>query len=497
MRIIAAVALCALLAACGSGAGNTGSTVTEPDASAGDATTVRILLVGDVMLGRGVAPVIASDESSVFEGVRHLIAGADIAGANLESPLTTQPHVSDNENVLEADPASAAVLASAGFDVMALPNNHTMDAGADGLLDTIGTLDNAGLQHVGAGADAANAAEPVILEVDGSKVGFLAFDTTGVGPAAGADPGVVRWDGDTSLDQVEALRADVDVLVVSIDGGTEYLPVTDPGLAAIAGDLAGAGVDVVWGHGAHVVQPVSVTTGDRATVVATSLGNFLFDQAGTDRTTGYMLEVMADADGVVAYRVGVTEHPDRRVDFVDWLDPAGNAVWVDGSWWSLARQPATTTTTATTVSEFRHGDLVAAATGDVDGDGKNEIVASFRRPFETTPFMETHPEAQWEDAEGRSAHVGVYRPDGLEEIWVAGTVLQPVAGLEVCDGSLAVVHDQLDDPAVVAAGAWVWNGFGFATAPTIPGGGKPACADVDGDGRTEPVILDRYPGHSR
>ena len=103
---------------------------------------------------------------------------------------------------------------------------------------------------------------------------------------------------------------------------------------------------------------------------------------------------------------------------------------------------------------------------------------------------------QWEDAQGRSAHLGVYEPGGLVEVWVAGTVLLPIADLEICDGSLAIIHDQLDNPTVIAAGAWIWNGFGFDTAPDIPGGGDsggghPACADIDGDGQTDPVIVAR------
>ncbi len=221
----------------------------------------------------------------------------------------------------------------------------------------------------------------------------------------------------------------MDIVIVSLHGGTEYLSTTDPGLAQIAAQLAEAGVDVVWGHGAHVVQPVSAIDGDRPTVVATSLGNFLFDQAGTDRTTGYMLEVMVDEVGVVSYRVGVTGHPDRRVEFREWLDPTGDTAWLDGSWWSLTRDPATSPSTAATLSEFRHGDLLAAAAGDVDGDGNDEVVASFRRPYRATPFMETHPEVQWADSAGRSAHLGVYKPEGLKEVWVAGSVLQPIAGL--------------------------------------------------------------------
>ena len=264
----------------------------------------------------------------------------------------------------------------------------------------------------------------------------------------------------------------------------------DPGMAELAAELTASGADIVWGHGAHVVQPVQVTDEPQA-IVATSLGNFLFDQAGPDRSTGAMLEVLVDTAGVVAYRVGITEHPDRRVEFVEWLAPDRNAVWLHDSWWNLTRQPDSVEAGGVALTDFRHGDLVAAGQGDITGDGKVELVASFRRPHRTTPLMRLHPEVQWADASGRSAHLGVYGPDDLREVWVAGSVLMPVAGLAVCEGSIATVHDQLDDPALVAAGAWTWNGFGFDTAPDIPGPGTPGCADVDGDGRTEPVILGR------
>ena len=105
--------------------------------------------------------------------------------------------------------------------------------------------------------------------------------------------------------------------------------------------------------------------------------------------------------------------------------------------------------------------------------------------------MEAHPEVQWADASGRSAHLGIYDPGTLDEIWVAGTVFLPIARLEVCDGTLALVHDSLDDPSLLAGSAWEWNGFGFDTAPDIKGAGTPACSDIDGDGRTDPVILGR------
>ncbi len=472
----------------------------RPDATAattatgtmtGTGPTVRVVLVGDVMVGRGVASAIAADGSEVFAPVRHLLTDADIAGANLESPLTDRAHLAENPNALEADPSAAGVLADAGFDIVALANNHVGDAGADGVLDTVDAVESAGMLGIGIGTGDVPpaAAVPEVIEAAGLRIGFLAFDVTGAGLDAGNEAGVSPWRASAGMPAIAELAADTDLTVVSLHGGTEYLPVNDPTMTEIAGQAASAGADVVWGHGAHVIQPVVVLDGRRPTVVATSLGNFLFDQVGTDRTTGALLEVLADADGVIAYRVALTEHGDRRVQFLEWQQPPGDAAWLDQAWWSVVRVPAIAPTTATAPTDFRHGDLVAAALGDVNGDGLDEVVASFRRPAEQTSLNELRSDLSWADQRGRSAHLGVYRPDELGERWVAGTVLDPIAALEVCDGSIALLHDTLDDTTPVATGAWTWNGFGFDTADSLAGGGVPGCGDLDGDGVTEPVVL--------
>ncbi len=56
---------------------------------------------------------------------------------------------------------------------------------------------------------------------------------------------------------------------------------------------------------------------------------------------------------------------------------------------------------------------------------------------------------------------------------------------------MALAFDSLDDPFVVATSGWTWNGFGFDVPPELPGPGTPGCADVDGDDRADPIILDR------
>ncbi|MGB9359454.1 MAG: CapA family protein, partial [Acidimicrobiia bacterium] len=85
---------------------------------------VTVILAGDAMLGRNVAPIVAADPDGLFADVRHEIRRADIAAVNVESPLTDRPHTSPNPYALEADPQSANLLAAAGFDIAGIANNH-------------------------------------------------------------------------------------------------------------------------------------------------------------------------------------------------------------------------------------------------------------------------------------------------------------------------------------------------------------------------------------
>jgi hypothetical protein len=85
----------------------------------------------------------------------------------------------------------------------------------------------------------------------------------------------------------------------------------------------------------------------------------------------------------------------------------------------------------------------------------------------------------------------MYRPGDLRPRWVAGTLIRPVVALAPCDGALAVAYSTLDRPAVVAASAWRWGGFGFVPLPELAGSGTPSCADVDGDGASDPLVLGR------
>jgi hypothetical protein len=219
--------------------------------------------------------------------------------------------------------------------------------------------------------------------------------------------------------------------------------------------------------------------------------------------------IRVGASGPVAIRRGVLEDDPSITSLgsakVDWQLPAGDAVYLDGHWWSPigspgtavreAPDPATRRAIRTTIAPADDGlgrhRLYRASLGDVVPNGEADLVVSFRRPFRRTFINATRPARAWRDRAGMSAHLGIYEPATLRPMWVAGTLVHPVIDLAVCDASLAVAYGRLDRRGVAETGAWRWQGFGFLVSETLPGGGDPACVDVDGDGRLEPAILGR------
>ena len=221
-----------------------------------------------------------------------------------------------------------------------------------------------------------------------------------------------------------------------------------------------------------------------------------------------MVEVLGGSAGIVASRVGDLVLSADELRMPSWrLPEAGvDAAALDGAWWSLPprgaaalakRDPAAARVerriarrlSRSPVSSMRR--LIDVSVGDVTADGQPDVAVAFRRPFRTTLLNASTPRRAWVDANRLSAHVGLYRPGTLSEIWVAGTLVRPVARLAACDGALAVAYSTLRHPAIVATNAWSWHGFGFQPLPELPGAGSPTCLDIDGDGQLEAAIVER------
>jgi len=235
---------------------------------------------------------------------------------------------------------------------------------------------------------------------------------------------------------------------------------------------------------------VIVPRSSQVDLVVSRMGALLSDDPSAE---GSVLEVLADEAGVIAYRTGGVTHRDFRVHFAGWDLPEGDAVLLDGEWWTLIRAIAPTPVLRPPPdTPFEQGELTAAALGDVTGDGVPDMAAAYRHPFRGSALTDAFPEAVVVDSQGRSAHLGVFTPEG-EPLWAAGLIPHPVGDVAACYGSVALAFTDIEGWEITSTGAATWEGLSLRSAQELPGGGVPGCADVDADGSLDPVILERSP----
>jgi poly-gamma-glutamate capsule biosynthesis protein CapA/YwtB (metallophosphatase superfamily) len=236
---------------------------------------LRLGLAGDTMLGRSVADAIEQGraESLVAADVITVAREADLFLLNLECciaeggerwPDPAKPFF------FRAPPAATEVLRRLGVDCVTLANNHALDFGSQGLLETFEHLRSAGIAWLGAGTDREQARAPAILERGGFRIAVLGCSDHPVEYAAGADsPGIAY-----GLDWLpEAIaRAEADVVLVTPHWGPNMATEPLPRIRHAAATLRAAAATLVAGHSAHVFHGV-------AEGALYDLGDFLDDYA--------------------------------------------------------------------------------------------------------------------------------------------------------------------------------------------------------------------------
>jgi poly-gamma-glutamate synthesis protein (capsule biosynthesis protein) len=270
-----------------------------------------VIAVGDVMVGRGAGP-------KPFDHARPWLRAADVVVGNLESVIVGDPEAclsgsacEGPQFLLQAPPSAVAQLRDAGFNVLGLANNHALDLGPEGLEETASRLQTAHIAVIGAGRDGESALHPLVREVRGLRLAFLAFNALST-PQTNTQSGgwtMATWNQDRVAAAVAAVKDRVDAVVVSVHWGYEYETRVDPAQRDAAQALLEAGADLVIGHHPHVAQTFEI---DERRVVAFSLGNFVFDQQQGETRRGLALRAFFDDDGlraVQAIPVWAGPHP--------------------------------------------------------------------------------------------------------------------------------------------------------------------------------------------
>jgi poly-gamma-glutamate capsule biosynthesis protein CapA/YwtB (metallophosphatase superfamily) len=264
----------------------------SPEATQAGATTlaadaaVTLAFVGDIMLGRSLAARIGRDEgNSIFASVEPVVQSADLAIGNLECALGEGGTPALKAYTFLAPPQAAGLLANAGFDLMTLANNHSLDFGREVFGQTQALLSQNGIRYVGAGSEESDANAPARFEIDGVRIAFLAyadvvpeylskFDTR-IWTAGPSIPGIAWADDGRIKRDLESLEGSADLIVVLFHFGTEGVALPDKRQVQLSRLAVDSGADLVIGTHPHVIQ--SVEQYDDGWIFY-SLGNFVFDQ---------------------------------------------------------------------------------------------------------------------------------------------------------------------------------------------------------------------------
>jgi poly-gamma-glutamate capsule biosynthesis protein CapA/YwtB (metallophosphatase superfamily) len=293
-----------------------------------------ILLTGDVMLGRGIDQVLRHSVSpelhepfvksaltyvSLAEGkngriprrVAHdyvwgdalkLMRDAELCIVNLETAMTSRGEPADKGIHYRCHPGNSPGLTAAGIDCCVLSNNHVLDWGEQGLLDTLVALEAADLKYAGAGRDFSHAGAPAALPLPNGRrllVYGLGSGTSGIPQfwAAKVQRPGVSYLGDYKeaferlRSRIEGDRQPGDLVIASIHWGPNWGYDVAPGDRRFAHRLIDdAGVDVVHGHSSHHPKPIEIRNGK---AILYGCGDFLNDYEGISGYEKYRGDLVA------------------------------------------------------------------------------------------------------------------------------------------------------------------------------------------------------------
>lgn len=290
------------------------------------ADSATLFLCGDVMTGRGVDQILAHpSRPRIFEPyvddareyvelaerrsgpVPRRVTGAYIWGDALDELERVQPDVrivNLETSITVCDdcwkgkginyrmhPANVDCLTAARIDVCAVANNHVLDYGHAGLVETLETLRRAGIKAAGAGRILSEARTPAIVALaKGVRVIVFALGTESSGvplewearvdrPGIDLLPDLSETTAAGVCERAHAIRRPRDIVVASIHWGTNWGYDVPRDHRRFARRLVDGGIDIVHGHSSHHPRPIEVY---RNRLILYGCGDFIDDYEGIE-----------------------------------------------------------------------------------------------------------------------------------------------------------------------------------------------------------------------
>lgn len=255
----------------------------ESEQTAGKAPLL-LSFTGDIMAHKN--NYIMEDYNDIYTGVKELFLQDDLSFANLEFPVYEAVPMSTFP-MFNVHPPYVEAGIDAGLDVFSMANNHSTDKGPDGVIATYEVMEQfaeeRGIAFSGIRNDAEQPFVPVVIEKKGWRIGFLAV-TQWLNTYWGGDYAHYLHYQEDELRQAFFQLLDehsgaCDLFILSFHGGVEYATVASPEKIQFFDECLKHGVDIIWSHHPHVLQPWHF---DRDTeggkLIIYSAGNFISGQ---------------------------------------------------------------------------------------------------------------------------------------------------------------------------------------------------------------------------
>ena len=258
---------------------------------------------GDVMIGRLVNRCLSKvPPSELWGDMLSEIRSTDINIFNLEAALTRSNQKVDKVFNFKSDPANVQTLLEANVHAVNLANNHVLDYSESGLLETLQTLDDAGILHAGAGKNILEARRPVIVTKNGITIGLLGITDNEPGWEASEQAPGIRYvavgDIDKIRPDIESLKRQVDIVILSAHLGPNMQQRPPGPMVDFIHSLMDAGVDIFHGHSAHIFQGIEYYG---SKVIIYDAGDFVDDYYVDPRLRNdlsFFFKVIVDSEGV-------------------------------------------------------------------------------------------------------------------------------------------------------------------------------------------------------
>ena len=262
--------------------------------------TAKVFMVGDALIHSAVYEDARQSDGTydftpMLSAIKPISTKYDLAYYNQETILGGKDLGYSNYPRFNSPQEVGDAFVDAGFNLVSLATNHTMDKGEQGVLNSVAYWKTkSGVVSSGqwSSDEERNQSIATIHEVNNIKYAFISYTiwTNGLNTPTGKEYLNNLYSEEKAKADIEAVRDKVDFVIVAMHWGTEYSFKVDAKQEEIANYLSSLGVDLIIGAHPHVIQTVEYIN-NKKTFVVYSLGNFISDQNDVDNFTGLAFEV--------------------------------------------------------------------------------------------------------------------------------------------------------------------------------------------------------------